>query len=53
MPQFALAADTDKGLRSSFSEAASPEKGFALFTQLVDIMRVKGDAMSTDLPATC
>ncbi len=51
VPQFTLAADTKKGLRPSFSNAASPEKGFALFTQLVDIMRVKGDAMSTDLPA--
>jgi D-aminoacyl-tRNA deacylase len=51
VPQFTLAADTQKGLRPSFSRAASPEKGFALFTQLVDIMRIKGDAMAHDLPA--
>ena len=50
VPQFTLAADTQKGLRPSFSAAASPEKGLALFTQLIDIMRVKGDLMSDDLP---
>lgn len=50
VPQFTLAADTQKGLRPSFSGAASPEKGLALFTQLIDIMRVKGDSMVDDLP---
>ena len=49
VPQFTLAADTQKGLRPSFSNAASPEKGFALFTQLIDIMRVKGESMADDL----
>ncbi len=49
VPQFTLAADTQKGLRPSFSNAASPEKGLALFTQLIDIMRVKGDLMVSDL----
>ncbi len=49
VPQFTLAADTQKGLRPSFSGAASPEKGLALFTQLIDIMRVKGDSMADDL----
>ncbi len=49
VPQFTLAADTQKGLRPSFSNAASPEKGLALFTQLIDIMRVKGDSMESDL----
>ena len=43
VPQFTLVADTQKGLRPSFSNAASPEKGFELFTQLIDIMREKGD----------
>ena len=51
VPQFTLAADTKKGLRPSFSNAAAPEKGFALFAQLIDIMRVKGEAMVDDLPA--
>ncbi len=50
VPQFTLAADTQKGLRPSFSSAASPEKGLTLFTQLVDIMRVKGESMVDDLP---
>ncbi len=49
VPQFTLAADTDKGLRPSFSNAASPEKGLAMFGQLVDIMRVKGESMNADL----
>ncbi len=49
VPQFTLAADTKKGLRPGFSNAASPEKGLALFTQLIDIMRVKGDLMASDL----
>ena len=49
VPQFTLAADTQKGLRPSFSTAASPEKGLALFAQLIDIMRVKGDLMASDL----
>lgn len=43
VPQFTLVADTRKGLRPSFSKAASPGKGFELFTQLIDIMREKGD----------
>ena len=51
VPQFTLAADTQKGLRPSFSKAASPEKGLTLFTQLIDIMRVKGNSIQNDLPA--
>ena len=50
VPQFTLAADTQKGLRPSFSAAASPEKGLALFTQLIDIMRVTGESLAEDLP---
>lgn len=49
VPQFTLAADTQKGLRPSFSAAASPEKGLAMFTQLIDIMRVKGESMVDNL----
>jgi D-aminoacyl-tRNA deacylase len=38
VPQFTLAADTRKGMRPSFSSAAEPEKGSALFDAVVDIM---------------
>ncbi len=51
VPQFTLAADTRKGLRPSFSNAASPEKGLAMFNQLIDIMRVLGEQLIDDLPA--
>lgn len=49
VPQFTLAADTDKGLRPSFSDAAEPVKGLAMFSQLIDIMRVKGESMVDNL----
>ena len=42
VPQFTLAADTQKGLRPSFSTAAPPAQGLELFTQVVDIMRQQG-----------
>jgi D-aminoacyl-tRNA deacylase len=35
VPQFTLAADTQKGTRPSFSSAAAPEAGRALFDYLV------------------
>jgi D-aminoacyl-tRNA deacylase len=35
VPQFTLAADTRKGARPSFSSAAAPERGRALFDYLV------------------
>lgn len=37
VPQFTLAADTQKGMRPSFSSAATPEHGRQLFSQLVTI----------------
>lgn len=39
VPQFTLAADTRKGTRASFTKAASPEKGAAYFSRLVDHCR--------------
>ena len=41
VPQFTLAADTRKGMRPSFSSAADPETGSALFDTVVDIMARK------------
>jgi len=41
VPQFTLAADTRKGMRPSFSSAADPETGCALFDTVVDIMEQK------------
>ena len=35
VPQFTLAADTDKGMRASFTPAASPEDGRRLFEYLL------------------
>ena len=39
VPQFTLAADTRSGLRPSFSGAAPPELGAALFDRLVEPLR--------------
>jgi len=36
VPQFTLVADTNKGMRPSFSSAALPEKGSSLFDRVVD-----------------
>ena len=42
VPQFTLAADTRKGMRPSFSSAADPASGCALFDRVVDIMANRG-----------
>lgn len=39
VPQFTLAADTNRGMRPSFSSAADPKMGRQLFDSVVDIMR--------------
>jgi D-tyrosyl-tRNA(Tyr) deacylase len=41
VPQFTLAADTGKGTRPSFSRAAAPESGRALFDRLVSRARAE------------
>jgi D-aminoacyl-tRNA deacylase len=41
VPQFTLAADTSKGMRPSFSSAARPEDGRALFETLVAMARAR------------
>lgn len=40
VPQFTLAADTNSGLRPSFSSAAPPEKGKELFEYLISQAKV-------------
>lgn len=45
--QFTLAADTRKGLRPSFSSAAPPEKGAALFDLLVEQARERHPLVAT------
>jgi len=47
VPQFTLAADTNKGTRPSFSSAASPETGRALFDYLVDRARLAHGEVAT------
>ena len=39
VPQFTLAADTDRGRRPSFTSAAEPEHALAMFNALVDAAR--------------
>ena len=46
-PQFTLAADTTRGMRPSFSNAAPPETGRQLFDSVVDIMRSNYDYVAT------
>jgi D-tyrosyl-tRNA(Tyr) deacylase len=45
--QFTLAADTDKGMRPSFTSAASPELGRQRFDQLVTLCRERGGTVET------
>jgi len=47
VPQFTLAADTDAGNRPSFSPAAAPDEGRALFTALVGRARASWPATQT------
>ncbi len=41
VPQFTLAADTRKGTRASFTPAADPDTGLALFGALVEAVRAR------------
>lgn len=47
VPQFTLAADTRKGMRASFTKAADPATGEALFDRLVASCRLSLDTVET------
>jgi D-tyrosyl-tRNA(Tyr) deacylase len=47
VPQFTLAADTDKGTRASFTKAAAPEMGQDYFERLVAACRNRLAAVET------
>jgi len=47
VPQFTLAADTKKGTRASFTRAADPELGAALFVELVTLCRRRLQTVAT------
>jgi D-tyrosyl-tRNA(Tyr) deacylase len=47
VPQFTLAADTKKGTRASFTQAAPPGKGEAYFQQLVAACRERLEVVET------
>ena len=57
VPQFTLAADTEKGMRPSFTPAAAPEDGRRLFAYLVEQARtqhplVEAGLFSADMQVT-
>ncbi len=45
VPQFTLAADTSKGMRPSFTSAASPEQGRRWFERLVELAKNRHGAV--------
>lgn len=47
VPQFTLAADTRKGMRPSFTSAASPEQGRQWFDRLVALTRMSHAKVET------
>jgi D-tyrosyl-tRNA(Tyr) deacylase len=47
VPQFTLAADTRKGMRPSFTTAASPEDGRRWFERLVEVARGRHPGVAT------
>ncbi len=49
VPQFTLAANTQKGLRPSFSSSASPEIANVLFSQFIVQMKNKYSPIETGL----
>jgi D-tyrosyl-tRNA(Tyr) deacylase len=57
VPQFTLAADTEKGMRASFTAAATPDEGRRLFAYLLNKARqqyptVAGGIFGADMQVT-
>lgn len=46
VPQFTLAADTRKGMRPSFTSAAPPEQGAALFDRVLELARQRHEPVA-------
>ncbi|SET02043.1 D-aminoacyl-tRNA deacylase [Thorsellia anophelis] len=49
--QFTLVADTDKGLRPSFSKGASPEQAKALYESFIEMCRLEIDTQTGEFAA--
>lgn len=47
IPQFTLAADTNSGMRPSFTSAADPQLGYYLFTHCVHTLRTQHANVAT------
>lgn len=47
VPQFTLAANTDKGMRASFASAAEPATGKRLYEELCDQVRERHDSVQS------
>ena len=45
VPQFTLAANTDRGNRPSFDTAMPPDEAVVMFAELIDMARAKNPAV--------
>ncbi|MXY14805.1 MAG: D-tyrosyl-tRNA(Tyr) deacylase [Proteobacteria bacterium] len=53
VPQFTLAADTRKGLRASFSNAAEPSRAAGLFDRFADNLKINCAKVQTGIFGAC